>query len=239
MITIKAENVSKKYDGFSLNGFSLELESGKMFGILGPNGSGKSTIIKILTGQIKPDKGKIEIMGTNPITEPIKAKEKIGIIPEQETPPSFLTVKEYLDFVCKIRNITDSEKRINFFLNLLEFKEDKNSLIKDLSRGTKQKVLFAQAFIHYPKLVFIDEPLINLDPIIQKKVKEYLVEYVKLGNTIVISTHILSIAEQICTDVCILNHGKILYNGNLSRIKKDYENLEEYFVKLIAKNDNK
>lgn len=230
---IRIKNVSKSYENFKLDHFSLELEEGKLFGILGPNGSGKSTIVKILTGQIKPDEGKIEILKTDPIKEPVKTKDKIGIIPEQETPPSFLTVKEYLDFVCKIRKTKNPEEKIEEFLNLLDFKDDKNSLIKNLSRGTKQKVLFTQAFIHKPKVVFIDEPLINLDPIIQKKIKKYLINYVKEGNTIILSTHILAIAEEICTDICILRYGKNLYQGSVKDILKKEKNLEDYFIKLI------
>lgn len=234
---IEVKKISKTYDNFKLDHFSLELGKGRLFGILGPNGSGKSTIVKILTGQIKPDSGRINILDTNPIKNPVKTKEVIGIIPEQETPPSFLTVKEYLEFVCKVRNVENPEKKIKELLNLLEFDKDVNSLIKNLSRGTKQKVLFAQAFIHKPKVVFIDEPLINLDPIIQKKIKQYLKDYVKAGNTVILSTHILAIAEEICTDVCILKYGKNLYQGEVKEIMKKNKNLEDYFVKIIE-NEN-
>lgn len=233
MNLIKVENISKKYDNFMLDHFSLELGEGKLFGVLGPNGSGKSTIVKILTGQISPDSGKLNILNTNPVSDPVKTKEKIGIIPEQETPPSFLTVKEYLDFICNVRNIKNSEEKIDKFLDLLDFKAEKNSLIKNLSRGTKQKVLFTQAFIHEPKVVFIDEPLINLDPIIQQKVKKYLLSYVAKKNTIVLSTHILSIAQEICSDVCILRYGKNLYQGSVEKIVKNHNSLEEYFVEII------
>lgn len=233
MNLIKVENISKKYDNFMLDHFSLELGEGKLFGVLGPNGSGKSTIVKILTGQISPDSGKLNILNTNPVSDPVKTKEKIGIIPEQETPPSFLTVKEYLDFICNVRNIKNSEEKIDQFLDLLDFKAEKNSLIKNLSRGTKQKVLFTQAFIHEPKVVFIDEPLINLDPIIQQKVKKYLLSYVAKKNTIVLSTHILSIAQEICSDVCILRYGKNLYQGSVEKIVKNHNSLEEYFVEII------
>lgn len=233
MNLIDVDNISKTYDNFKLNHFSFKLEEGKLFGILGPNGSGKSTIIKIITGQLNPDTGSINILNIDAIKNPVKVKEQIGIIPEQETPPSFLTVTEYLEFICKLRKIKNPQKEINELLDFLDFKDEENSLIKDLSRGTKQKVLFAQAFIHKPKLVFIDEPLINLDPIIQKKIKTYLKEYVKNGNTIVLSTHILSIAQEICTDVCILKDGKNLFSGSVRYIIKNNKNLEDYFIKLI------
>lgn len=231
MNVIEVKDMSKTYDHFKLDHFSLKLGKGKLFGILGPNGSGKSTIVKILTGQLKPDEGEISILGENVISNALHVKELIGIIPEQETPPSFLSVREYLEFICKVRRIDAS--LIDEYLTLLDFEEDKDSLIKNLSRGTKQKVLFTQAFIHKPQVVFIDEPLINLDPIIQKKIKKFLVEYVKKGNTVILSTHILSIAEEICTDVCILKYGKNLYQGSVKDIVKKNKNLENYFIELI------
>jgi len=232
-IIIKIEKITKEYDDFKLDEFSLRLESGKLFGILGPNGSGKSTVIKILTGQILPTKGEIEILGISPINKPIEVKEVIGIIPEQEIPPSFLTINEYLEFVANIRKLKNVKSKINKWLSFLELQEDKNCIIKNLSRGTKQKVLFAQAFIHNPKVVFIDEPLINLDPLMQKKIKEFLKSYVKEGNTVFLSTHILSIAEEICDEICILKYGKTMYKGSIAKIIENNNSLENYFIKLI------
>lgn len=233
MKVISVKNISKEYDDFKLENFSIDINQGELYGILGPNGSGKSTVVKMLTGQILPTSGEINILDTNPIKDPIKTKQKIGIIPEQETPPSFLTVNEYLNFIANVRKLKSSQKKINHWLKFLELEKEQNFIIKNLSRGTKQKVLFIQAFIHEPKVVFIDEPLINLDPIMQKKIKQFLKQYVKLGNTIFLSTHILSTAEEICEEVCILKYGKILYQGKISKIKKDHKSLEDYFIKLV------
>ncbi len=229
---ISAKNICKEFDNFKLSNISLDLEQGKLFGILGPNGSGKTTLVKILTGQIMSDSGEINILDTNPAKDPLKTKEVIGIIPEQESPPSFLTVIEYLEFIAKVRNLKNKDSKITHWLRFLELKEQKNYLIKNLSRGMKQKILFIQAFIHEPKLVFIDEPLINLDPIIQKKIKTFLREYVEKGNTIFLSTHILSIAEEICDEVCILKQGKNIFTGNTKKIIKEHHSLENYFIKL-------
>ncbi len=235
MELINAQNIQKEYENFFLDNFSISLESGKLFGILGPNGSGKSTIIKILSGQITAKNGIINVLGTNPLKNPIETKEKIGIIPEQETPPAFLTVNEYLEFIANIRKIKNPHEEIFHWLKFFEMETEKNQIIKNLSRGTKQKILFIQAFIHKPKLVFIDEPLINLDPIIQKKMKKFLRDYVAKSNTIILSTHILSVAEEICDDICILKNGKILYSGNLEEIKKNNSNLEDYFIEITKK----
>lgn len=236
-LILTTKDLKKKYNSFTLGKVNLELKEGMLFGCLGPNGAGKSTLVRILTGQTTPTTGEINLLGVNVIKNPILAKSKIGIIPEQESPPSFLTVKEYLEFICKVRNIKDSIKEIKFWLNFFDFKKELNSLIKDLSRGTKQKVVATQAFIHNPKLVFIDEPLINLDPLIQKKFKEFLVNYVKKGNTVFLSTHVLSIADEICTDICILKNGKVIFQDNMLSLRKKENNLEDYFISVVE-NEN-
>lgn len=237
MVMLKATGLIKQYDAFTLDNIDIELQEGELFGCLGPNGSGKTTLVKILTGQTVSNKGSIHILGTNVIKDPVKAKSKIGIIPEQESPPSFLTVQEYLEFICKVRNIDkiNIEKWLDFF----DYKAERHNLIKDLSRGTKQKVVATQAFIHEPKLVFIDEPLINLDPIIQHKFKEYLKNYAKKGNTIFLSTHVLSIADEICTRIGILRKGKLIFQGSMQDIRKQKKNLEDYFVTIVNTEENK
>ena len=225
-MTIKIRNLTKEFNGFkALNNISLDIDNENLFGLLGPNGSGKSTLIKILTGQIKPTSGSISILKSDPVKDPIKIRTICGIIPEQETPPSFLTAEEYLNFVSDIRRSGKDE--INWWIKFLDFEHEKNKLCKDLSRGTRQKIMFAQAFLHKPKIAFIDEPLINLDPIIQNKIKKYLKEYVKKKNTIFLSTHILEIAQEICSKIAIINKGEILYTGTTKR------NLDKFFLKTV------
>ena len=230
---LQTTNITKDYGSFKLQGINLTLKKGQLFGCIGPNGSGKSTLVKILTGQIKPTTGKTVLQRINVNEEPVRAREHIGIIPEQESPPSFLTVKEYLEFICKIRKI--SNNRIKHWLDFFEFEHEKDTLIKDLSRGTKQKVVATQAFIHQPTLVFIDEPLINLDPLMQKKFKTYLEDYVKKGNTIFLSTHVLGVAEEVCTDIAILNNGELLLQESMQEIKQQGKTLENFFIETIKK----
>jgi len=217
----------------AVNNVSLEVKKGELFGLLGPNGSGKTTMIKMLTGQIQPNSGNAKILGLDVLKNPIKIREIVGIVPEQETPPSFLTSQEYLEFVCKIRGLDNIDKRCNKWFDLLDFKDQKNALCKDLSRGTRQKLMVSQAFLHEPELAFIDEPLINLDPIIQRTFKDFLIGYVKNGNTIFFSTHVLEIAEEICTEIAILDKGKLLHKGKISDIKEKKQHLETFFLKLV------
>lgn len=231
---VDARNLSKNFgDLKAVNNFSLSIKEGELFGLLGPNGSGKTTTVKLLTGQLKPTKGNATVLGISVVKNPVKVRELVGIIPEQETPPSFLTAEEYLHFVSKIRNLNNVNERCDKWFEFLEFEDQRQALCKDLSRGTRQKLMFAQAFLHEPKLAFIDEPLINLDPIIQRKVKDYLQNYVKNGNTIFFSTHVLEIAEEICTRIGIIDKGALIYNGPIGDLKKKRQSLEEFFLKLV------
>jgi ABC-2 type transport system ATP-binding protein len=165
-------------------------------------------------------------------------RERVGIIPEQETPPSFLTATEYLDFVGEVRHIPDVQKKADWWFDFLEFGDKRDVLCKDLSRGTRQKLMFTQAFLHAPPLALIDEPLINFDPIMQRKVKDYLAEYAKNGNTIFISTHILEIAEEICSDFAILHKGKLLHAGPVTALREKNQHLDEFFLSLVRKDDH-
>ena len=233
---IKTSNLTKTYGELTaVDSVSLSVEKGSLFGLLGPNGSGKTTMIKMLTGQIKASSGSAGVLGHDPLSDGIKVRESVGIIPEQETPPSFLTSSEYLSFVAKIRNIEGIEEKADWWFDYLDFADKKDVLCKDLSRGTRQKLMFAQAFLHEPKLALIDEPLINLDPVMQRKVKNFLRDYVKDGNTIFLSTHILEIAEEICSDFAVLHKGKLLYTGKAGELKEKGIKLDDFFMELVER----
>jgi len=232
---ISARSISKQYNTVhALTNITLSASPGEIFGFLGPNGAGKTTMINILTGQTKATTGQAEVLGIDCKADPLRVRANVGIVPEQENPPSFLSATEYLHFVSKIRNINNYESKCTHWLDFLEFGTERNILSKDLSRGTRQKLMIAQAFLHEPKVVFIDEPLVNLDPIIQKKVKDYLKNYSKKGNTVFLSTHVLEIAEELCDRIAIIDKGKMIACGSLEslREKKD-ETLESIFIRLV------
>ncbi len=231
---IEIKKLTKKFgDLKAVDNFSLSIKGGELFGLLGPNGSGKTTTVKLLTGQIKPTRGSAKIMGVNVLKNPVKVRKQVGIIPEQETPPSFLTAEEYLHFVARIRKLDNIKQRADKWFSFLNFMDEKDVLCKDLSRGTRQKLMFAQAFLHEPKLAFIDEPLINLDPIIQKKVKDFLKDFVKDGGTVFLCTHVLEIAEEVCTRIGIIDKGKLIHEGPIKTLKKKRQHLEDFFLKLL------
>jgi ABC-2 type transport system ATP-binding protein len=232
---LDATGLTKHYGStVAVDQVTLSVERGALFGLLGPNGSGKTTMIKMLTGQVKPTSGSATVLGIDPVTDPVGVRARIGIIPEQETPPSFLTAEEYLAFVGSVRGIPDTEEQAEWWFSFLDFQGKRDVLCKDLSRGTRQKLMFAQAFLHKPVLALIDEPLINFDPVMQKLVKGYLMDYVREGGTVFISTHILEIAEEICSGFAILHRGKLLYTGAISDLAGRKQHLAEFFFSQVT-----
>ena len=231
---IEATELTKNYGNVTaVNRVSFSVAEGELFGLLGPNGSGKTTMIRMLTGQIPPTSGSARVMGLDAADDPIGVRGLVGIIPEQETPPSFLTAEEYLHFVASIRNLDSIDERCDRWFDLLEFEDKRNVLCKDLSRGTRQKLMFSQAFLHEPKLALIDEPLINLDPIMQRTVKDFLQEYVHNGGTVFFSTHILEIAEEICDRIGIIHNGRLLHSGPIEDLTGSGRHLESFFLDLV------
>jgi len=236
---LEVRDLSKVYgDVTAVDHVTLSVDEGALFGLLGPNGSGKTTMIKVLTGQIRPTGGSARVLGLDVEHEGLRVRERVGIIPEQESPPSFLTAMEYLEFVGAVRKIPDIKERAERWFDLLEFGDKKHVLCKDLSRGTRQKLMFAQAFIHEPVLALIDEPLINFDPIMQDVVKEYLTDYARSGRTIFLSTHILEVAEEICSSFAILHRGRLLHSGPVGDLTAHGVHLPEFFLSLVRKDSH-
>jgi ABC-2 type transport system ATP-binding protein len=208
---IEAEGLAKHYgEVTALDDLTLDVPRGELFGFLGPNGAGKSTTINILTGQLVPDAGTARVAGVDPVAQPVNAREKVGILPENGRPPSFLTVREYFDFVAAARDLDAIDQRVERWADRLAFESKLDTLCTDLSQGERQKVLITQAFLHEPEVVFIDEPLTNLDPIIQERAKRFFRSYADDGNTVFLSTHFIPVAQEICTHVGIVNRGRLL-----------------------------
>ena len=219
----------------ALNNVSLEIEEGEMFGLFGPNGAGKTTLLRILTGQLEQDSGSASVMGIDVKKKPMDVKKLIGIVPEVESPPTYLTSYEYLYFVAKIRNIDDIDRKIGQWFDFFELHDSKNVICRDLSKGMRQKLMIASAFIHEPKLVFLDEPFINLDPIYQRKLREFLIEYIDGGGTAFLCSHILEIAEKLCDKAAIISEGKIVAEGSLKDLVREGGHLEDLFMRLVKK----
>jgi ABC-2 type transport system ATP-binding protein len=234
MSVIEAEKLTRKFGDFeALKGVSLSVEKGEFFGLLGPNGAGKTTLVRILTGQLEPSSGKASTMGAG-TEDPIEMKRRTGIVPEAESPPTFLTAREFLELVCRIRQVPDAGAGVARWLDFFQISEKKDILCRDLSKGQRQKVMLAAAFIHEPELLILDEPFINLDPIFQKRLREYLWSVTASGRTVFMCSHILEIVEKLCTRVAVINQGRIVAQGKLAEIRQNEgEGLEDIFMRLV------
>jgi len=233
---IKADSLRKSYgDVTALDGLSLSVAEGELFGLLGPNGAGKTTTMEVLTGQVTPDSGSAEVLGVDPVAEPTAAREGVGILPEKESPPSFMTPREYFQFVGAVRGLPDDavDERVGTWAGRLDIAGKLDTLSTDLSRGQQQKVMVAAAFLHEPALVFIDEPLANLDPIAQEGVKRFLARYREAGNTVVLSTHDVSVAAELCTRVGVVYGGDLVREVRPADLK-DGTGLLDVFIEAVG-----
>jgi len=238
MKAIEVRGLSMSYgDKLALDSVTFDVEEGTFFGCFGPNGAGKSTLLRLLTGQIQPSAGQATVLGVDCATQGLEVKKLIGIVPEVESPPSYLTAWEFLYFSGKVRKVDDLEKRIDHWLDFFELQEARGTLCRDLSKGMRQKVMLASAFIHEPKLLFMDEAFINLDPIFQKRLRDYLLQLRSEGRTIFLCSHILEIAQRLCQEVIVLNKGKLVAREMMSDLQLRNESLEQLFMRLVGEAD--
>ena len=209
---IEVKNVTKKYGKFiAVDNISFTINEGEIIGLLGPNGAGKSTTMNMLTGFIEQTEGEIIIDGYNTLKKPKKAKKEIGYMPEGVPLYTDLTVKEFITYMAEIKNVNRKvrKEKIQEIINKTGLAEVQKKLIKNLSRGYKQRVSMAGALIGDPKILILDEPTVGLDP---KQITEIRNLIKELGKThsVILSSHILSEVSQICNKVIIINKGKIV-----------------------------
>ncbi len=212
MGVIELTGVSKTYGSVTaVNDLSLQIDQGQIYGLLGENGAGKTTTIKMLTGQTTPDTGTISVLEINPVSDPVAVREELGILPERESPPSFMTPREYFHLIGDIRGLGSGtvNEQIHEWGDRLAFTEQLDTLHMNLSRGQQQKVMIAQAFLHNPSVVVIDEPLVNLDPTMQDVMKRWLTTNTDTERTVLLSTHDISVAADICTHIGVMRNGAL------------------------------
>ena len=232
---VKAENLVKRYGAnYALNDVSFEIGEGEIVGLLGPNGAGKSTAMNILTGYLSSTSGAAYINGINILEDPIGAKKFIGFLPEQ--PPVYpdMTVSEYLEFVYELKSCEfDKAAHIEEILSVVKLTDVKDRLIKNLSKGYKQRVGIAQALIGDPKLVIFDEPTVGLDP---KQILEVrnLIRTLGKRHTVILSTHILAEVQAVCERVIIINKGKVIADARTEDITKTIEDGYAYEARIVG-----
>ncbi|WP_052833593.1 ABC transporter ATP-binding protein [Staphylothermus hellenicus] len=231
------QNVSKYYGGTpALKNISLRIEPGKVNILLGPNGSGKTTLMKLILGIIKPDAGKISVYGYDPVQDPIPIRRITGYVPEDDTLYHSLRVKEYLEFVARTYGLKPgvAERNIERVIDAFMLRDKIHEFTGSLSHGYRRRVLLAAAFIHDPQIYLLDEPFIGVDPRIARALKTVLKNKAKNGYLVLLSTHVLEIAEALADNIILLYKGRIISTGSLREVleKARTEGLEEAFLSL-------
>ncbi len=238
---IETHHLSKSFGPVqAVQDLNLELLPGEIFGFLGPNGAGKTTTIKLITGLLRPTYGRVTVGGFDVVKNPVEAKKIMAYVPDSPQLYGKLTVEEFLKFIGAVYRLDSKtcQQGIGSFLELFGFADKRNDLIESLSHGTKQKVALAAAFLHEPKVLLMDEPLVGLDPRSARILKDLLREYAKRGAVIFLSTHILEVAERMCDRVGIINQGQLVAVGVAEELKsksgKEGESLEDLFLELTG-----
>lgn len=223
MSAIKINNVIKVYeDGTkALDNVSINIPEGKIFGLLGPNGAGKSTLIGIISGSIYKTSGKVEIFGFDNSKELQKIKMMIGIVPQEVVSEPIFTVFEVLDFFSGFYGVGkhDRKKRITEVLEALHLSDKKDTKARFLSGGMKRRLMVAKALIHNPKLVILDEPTAGVDVELRQIIWSYVKELNKKGTTIIFTTHYLEEAEKLCSEIAIVNKGRVIVQEETEKLK--------------------
>lgn len=231
---IEVKNLVKKYGNFTaVNGLSFKVEKGQVYGFLGPNGAGKSTTMNIIIGYLSATSGEVIINGHNIFEEPQEAKKYFGYLPE--IPPLYLdmTVKEYLEFAAELKKLPKKERKtmVAEAMEMTKITDMQNRLIKQLSKGYKQRVGFAQAILGFPEIIILDEPTVGLDP---KQIIEIrdLIKKLSENHTIILSSHILSEVSAVCDKVLIINKGKLVAEGTPEELTEMNQGTQEVRLRV-------
>lgn len=236
---VKITNLSKFYNSFAaLYDITLSIEVGMLFGLVGPNGAGKSTFLNILAGLTLPSRGTVTIFGLDSQKDRASIKSIIGYMPDSPFLYEKLNAIEFLNFVGSLYSIENDvlQKRIDKLLDLLRLKEKSHYLVETYSFGMKRKLSFVASIIHKPKLLLLDEPFDGVDPESVFIMKSILKGLIRSNSIVILSTHILDIAQEICSKIGIINKGKFILEGSTEEILKEFSSpkLEEIFLELTG-----
>ena len=238
-------NLKKYYENVrAVDGISFSIKQGEIYGLLGPNGAGKSTTIKAILGMLSIEEGDISVLNLDPLKEPDKVKEQIGYVSEEPLLFGSLTVQEIFNFIASIRKLNPLRASYNAreYLASLDAMEHYNSIIESLSRGNKQKIQIIAALLHEPKILILDEPFSGLDAKTTHVMKELLKVHVQRGGSILMSTHIMEQAQNLCTRIGIINKGRMVAEGTFEELQSIAFNsgssLEEIFLQLTEQQQN-
>ena len=231
---IEIKNVTKKYgNNIALKDVSFTVNDGEIFAFIGHNGAGKTTLIKAIVGIHKFDEGDILINGKSIKLDPVSCKKEMAFVPDNPELYEQMKAIDFINFICDIYEVPQDirEKNIKKYAKLFEIENNLNDTVESFSHGMKQKIALISALAHDPKILIMDEPFVGLDPKAVFDVKEIMNEMIKEGKIVFFSTHILDVAEKLCSRVAIIKKGELVKVGNMKEIKGD-ESLEKVFLEL-------
>lgn len=238
---LELKGLRKSFAVPAVDDISLTIQAGEFYALLGPNGAGKTTTLRMVAGLLRPDAGEIRVFGINSLTDPIAAKRLVAWVPDEPMLYDKLTPLEYLEFVAGLWSVPSriAAARAEELLRWLDLWDDRNQRCEGFSRGMKQKAALAGALIHDPKLLILDEPLTGLDAAVARQVKDLLVSRVRDGATVILTTHILEVAERLAERIGIIHKGKLLAEGTLEELRNRSgllgSSLEDVFLELTGK----
>ena len=237
---IVIDNLTKKFeDVTAVDGLSLEVEKGELFGLLGPNGAGKTTTINVLCGLLEPTSGSVSVRGYDVQKEPQKIKKLIGVCTQETAVYPYLTGRENVELFGNLHTMSKEKLRKNTddLLEKLGLAEDAKRRVGKYSGGMKRRINLIMALVHDPEIAFLDEPTVAMDPQSRHAVWDFIRELKKQGKTVILTTHYMEEAEELCDRVGIIDHGKVIALGSPKELilNNDVNNLEEVFIKLTGR----
>jgi ABC-2 type transport system ATP-binding protein len=237
---ILIENLTKKFeDVTAIDALSLNIEKGELFGLLGPNGAGKTTVIKMLCGLVKPTKGSVHVGGFDALKEAAKVKELIGVCPQDTAAYPFLSGRENVELFGNLHTMPKDKlkKSTDELLEKMSLSEDANRRLGKYSGGMKRRINLIMALVHDPEIAFLDEPTVALDPQSRHAVWDFIRELKKRGKTIILTTHYMEEAEELCDRIGIIDRGKLIALGSPKQLKDKFKakDLEGVFIGLTGR----
>lgn len=234
---IQVEGLTKVYGiRKAIDELNFHAEKGEILGFLGPNGAGKTTTMRILTGYIPPTRGKASIAGFDVVEESLEVRRRVGYLPETVPLYPDMTVFDYLKFMADLRNLDDVDDRVDDVLELVHMEDRSNGYIANLSKGMRQRIGLAQALLHEPEVLVLDEPTIGLDPAQIREVRN-LIQELGRERTVLLSTHILSEAQQLCDRVLIINKGKIVAEDSPENLQMSLAGAQRVAINVAGDTD--
>lgn len=240
---IEAEGLTKFFgDLEAVSDLSFAVANGEILGLVGPNGAGKTTCLYMLSGVVAPTRGIVRIGGHSLIDDPIQAKRLLGLVPDEPMLFDYMTVAEHFQFLGRIYQLKGVRERTRRLLDEFELADHENDLPTELSRGFRQRMAICCAFLHEPEAVFLDEPLTGLDPGAIRRVKDAVHKRARAGKSVIISSHLLSLVEELCDRVLIISHGKEVVCGSCEEIAQSVpalrseSSLEDLFLEITESN---